>query len=369
MASVTATGNKLSFSTIKRLLVETYNEWSKDQAPRLGASLAYYTILSLAPLLVLLIALAGFVFGEEAARGQLFGEIRGLVGSEGAEAIQSMVNNAAKGSGGIIASILGFLTLIFGASSVAGELKASLNAIWDKPPDPEAGITTEIKQRSYALVVVLACGFLLLVSLTVSSAIAAGGRWLAGLLPLPEALLHGLNFVLSLLVITAVFAALFKFLPDVDIRWRDVFLGAAFTAILFGLGKFAIGLYLGKASFGSTYGAAGSLVIVLVWVYYSSQLLFFGAEFTQVYAQHRGSDPMRKRQQGPVASAHSAEQRQKLLPDSMEPARVNPEVSSAAQSNAAVAANGTQSGILAAVGVVLGSVLAATKAGRVLKSR
>ena len=281
---------------IKRLIVETWKEWNSDNAPRLGAALAYYTVLSIAPLLVLVIAIAGLVLGEEAARGQLMAQISDLVGREGGEAIQTMVQNASKPSSGVIASIIGFALLLFGASTVATELRASLNEIWNKKPDPNSGIKEMVTERSYALAVVLGCGFLLLVSLVVSSAIAGAGKFLGSVLPVPEAVLHVLNLLLGIVVITGVFAVLFKYLPDVNIEWRDVFLGAAFTSVLFSLGRFLIGIYLGKASFGSTYGAAGSLVIVLVWVYYSSQILFFGAEFTQVYAREHGSDPLRRRQ-------------------------------------------------------------------------
>jgi membrane protein len=284
-----------SFAEWKRLLTRTYQEWNEDQAPRLGAALAYYTTLSLAPLLILLIALAGLVFGKEAAQGQLFDEIQAMVGSDGAGAIQEMVKNASKPSSGILASIIGFATLIFGASSVAAELKNSLNAIWDQPQDNTASIKDVVKQRFSALGVVLGGGFLLVVSLAVSSVIAAGGKFMTGVLPLPEVILQALNFAIGLAVITGVFAVLFKYLPDVKLEWRDVLAGAVFTSLLFAIGKFAIGLYLGKASFGSTYGAAGSLVIVLVWVYYSAQIMFFGAEFTQVYASEHGSDPNRRR--------------------------------------------------------------------------
>jgi membrane protein len=281
----------------KDLLVKTWTEWNEDQAPRLGAALAYYTVLSLAPLLILMIAIAGLVFGEEAARGQLLSQIQGLVGSEGGEAIQTMVQNASKPGSGIVASIIGFAVLIFGASTVANELKLSLNQIWDVDPNAAgSGVKDMVKQRSKALIVVLGCGFLLLVSLAVSSTIAAAGSFMANLLPLPEVVLQVLNLLLGILVITGVFAFMFRYLPDVDIEWRDVWLGALFTSVLFSIGKFAIGLYLGKASLGSTYGAAGSLVIVLVWVYYSSQILFFGAEFTQVYSETHGSRQQRSKQ-------------------------------------------------------------------------
>jgi membrane protein len=191
--------------------------------------------------------------------------------------------------------LIGFATLIFGASSVATELKYDLNAIWDQPPDADESIGDTIKHRSYALAIVLGCGFLLVVSLAVSSVVSAAGSFLMSMLPMSEVLLQLLNMLVSVVVITGVFAVLFKYLPDVTIEWRDVLLGAAFTSVLFSIGKFLIGLYLGKASFGSTYGAAGSLVILLVWVYYSSQIFFFGAEFTQVYAAEHGSNPRRRR--------------------------------------------------------------------------
>lgn len=203
-----------------------------------------------------------------------------------------MIQNASKPSSGILASLIGLATLIFGASSVAGELRAALNTVWDKPYDANAGIKEMVKERSYALVVVLGCGFLLLVSLAVSSVLAGAGKLTANFLPLPEVVLHALNIVLSILVITGVFAALFKYLPDVRLEWRHVITGAFVTAVLFTIGKFLLGMYLGKASFGSTFGAAGSLVILLVWVYYSAQIFFFGAEFTQVYACDQGADPV-----------------------------------------------------------------------------
>lgn len=291
--------NMWSFAELKRLALRAWADWNEDQAPRLGAALAYYTTLSLAPLLMLLLAVAGLVFGREAAQGQLFGELRSMLGTEGAKAVEEMVQNASKPASGIVASIIGLATLIFGASSVAGELRESLNTIWNKPYDPNSGIKTMVKERSYALVVVLGCGFLLLVSLAVSSFLAGAGKFMAGYLPLPAVVLQLLNILLSLGVITVVFAALFKYLPDVEVKWKDVMLGAFVTAVLFTIGKFAIGMYLGTASFGSTYGAAGSLVILLVWVYYSAQILFLGAEFTQVYACEHGTDPLCSRQQRP----------------------------------------------------------------------
>jgi membrane protein len=290
MTGAIARPNLWTYTELKRLLSRSYAEFNEDQAPRLGAALAYYTALSLAPLLILLIALAGMVLGKEAAEGQLFNEIRSMVGVDGANAIQEMVQNAARPASGIIASLIGLVMLAFGASSVASELRTSLNTIWDQPQDPDAGIKEIVKERSYALVVVLGCGFLLVVSLVASSVIAAAGKFATAWLPFSEPVLFVLNMAISIAILTLVFAFLFKYLPDVSVQWRDVLLGAAVTAVLFTIGKFLIGIYLGKASFGSTYGAAGSLVIVLVWVYYSAQIFFFGAEFTQVYACEHGSN-------------------------------------------------------------------------------
>jgi membrane protein len=350
-----------NFTELKRMFVRSYAEFNEDQAPRLGAALAYYTTLSLAPLLILLIGLAGVVFGEEAARGQLFNQIRDMVGTEGARTIEDMVRNAAKPANGLIASSMGLITLLYGASSIASELRISLNTIWDQPQDPNEGIATMVKERSYALAVVLGCGFLLVVSLAVSSVVAVAGKVAAGWLPFSEPMLHVLDLIISIVVLTGVFAALFKYLPDIKVRWRDVLPGAAVTAILFTLGKFLIGMYLGKASFGSTYGAAGSLVIVLVWVYYSAQIFFLGAEFTQVYACERGSEAMCDRR----------DRRLKGEPRAAGKALKVPEVSkaytrSAAHGNTMDASTG-QAGAAGWLGLALGSLLAGSKMKGVLK--
>lgn len=336
-----------SFADIKDLLVKTYQQWSADQAPRLGAALSFYTMLSLAPLLILMIAAAGLLFGQEAARGQLFQQIRDLIGDQGAAAIQTMVQNASKPGSGIVASVIGFVTLLVGASSVTFELKNALNVIWKVPEDEDAGIADMITQRSKTLGVVLGCGFLLLVSLAVSSAIAAAGTWVSGFLPLPAPVLQALNFVVGLAVLIGVFAVMFKYLPDVNIQWDDVLLGATFTSVLFSIGKLLIGLYLGKASVGSTYGAAGSLVIVLVWVYYSAQIMFFGAAFTQVYATEHGSDPLHKRARK-VREVHATPK----------PVVALPLAGVAAGGNSAISAGHETTGVL---GSMIGSALAATK--------
>jgi membrane protein len=338
---------------MKRLLMQTWTEWNKDNAPRLGAALAYYTTLSLAPLLILVIAIAGLVLGEEAARGQLMRQVGDLIGKEGGEAVQNMVQAASKPAQGTIASIIGFLVLLFGASTVAAELRASLNEIWNKQPAESGGLKEIVTERSYALGVVLGCGFLLLVSLVVSSGVAAAGEFMGGMLPVPEVVLHVINIAVGIVVIAGVFAVLFKYLPDVNIEWRDVFLGALFTSVLFAIGRVLIGLYLGKASFGSTYGAAGSLVIVLVWVYYSSQILFFGAEFTQVYAREHGSDPLRTRRRH-----HSHTQPEP------QPAAA-PGTGGPAHGNTALAGTGERTAGL--FGGLIGSALAATRIFRTLK--
>lgn len=283
-------------------------EWVEDNAARLGAALAFYSILSLAPLVVIAIAIAGMVFGEEAARGQLMTQIQGMVGSEGAEAIQSMIANADKPKAGILATILGVVMLLFGAGGVFGQLQDAMNTIWEVEPKQGGGVWGFIKNRFLSFAMVLGTGFLLLVSLVISAAIAGVGSYLGHLLPGLEPVGHVANFLASLLVVTLLFALIFKVLPDAKVAWRDVWIGAALTALLFTVGKFLIGLYLGKSGIGSTYGAAGSLVVLVVWIYYSAQILFFGAELTQVYAKRYGAQIVPK--EGAVAVAEEARAQQ-----------------------------------------------------------
>jgi membrane protein len=271
------------------LLKASFSDWSRHQVPKLGAALAYYTVLSLAPLVIVVVAVVGLVFGQQAARGEILQQIQSLVGYQGAQAIQTVVAQAYKPKSGIIATALGLITLFISASGVLVELRDSLNKIWDVPPQPDTGVWTTVKERFLSFGMLLAIGFLLLVSLILSAAITAAGTFVSGLLPVPEWVLQAANALLSLVVFTALFAMLYRFMPDVTITWHDTFLGAAFTSVLFTIGKFLIGLYLGKASVASAYGAAGSLVVLLVWVYYSAQVFFFGAEFTHVFALRRGS--------------------------------------------------------------------------------
>jgi membrane protein len=272
-----------------RLLKQTFDDWMEDDATRLAAALAYYAVFSIAPLLMIAIAVAALVFGQEAAQGEIFRQLDGLIGAQGAAAVQEMVKGASRPEAGVTATLIGFVILLFGASGVTVELKSALNQIWEVPQPPSGGLWLMVKQRFGSLTLVLGVGFLLMVSLVVSAAVAAMGRYFTGALPGSETLMQAINFIASFLVITLLFMIIFRFVPDAKVEWRDVWLGAAVTALLFSLGKLAIGLYLGKGSLGSAYGAAGSLVIFLAWVYYSAQILFFGAEFTQVYAHAHGS--------------------------------------------------------------------------------
>jgi membrane protein len=284
---------RLRSAEIGALLKQTAIAWIDDNAPRLGASLAFYTLLSLAPLLIVVVAVAALAFGQKAAQGQLIWEIQDLVGTEGARAIQGLIQSAYKPAAGTTATVLGVLTLVFGASAVVVELRDALNVIWHVPAAAAFSSLRSflrlIKERFYLFGLILGVGFLLLVSLALNAAIAALGSLFGSLLPASESVLNLAVFLISFLVITFLFAAIYKFLPDVQLKWSDVIVGACFTSLLFTIGKQLIGIYLGKASFGSTYGAAGSLVIVLVWVYYSAQLFFFGAEFTKIYTETFGS--------------------------------------------------------------------------------
>lgn len=272
------------------LLKETFSEWSKDKASRLSAALAYYTVFSLAPLLIIVIAIAGAVFGEEAARGEIVGQIQGLVGRDGAEFIETAIENANKPATGRFASIISVVVLLFGASGVFAELQDALNTVWEVQAKPERGLINVIRNRFLSFTMVLGVGFLLLVSLVASAALAATVNFFGHLLPPGLDFVWQLaNFIFSFIVATVLFGLIYKVLPDVKIGWSDVWIGAAITSVLFSIGRYVLGQYLGNSSFGSTYGAAGSLVVVLAWVYYAAQILFFGAEFTQVYARKYGS--------------------------------------------------------------------------------
>ena len=272
---------------------QVFDHWSRDNAPRLAASLAYYSLLSAAPLLVISIAVAGRVFGQEAVQGQLAWEIQTLVGSNAALAIQALVRNAHQPAAGLISTILSAITLAVGASSVVVELHSALNVVWGVQ-ESDGGtwfrnLLSLVKQRFYSAIMVLAAGCLLLISLIASVSVATIANFFRARLPVPEWLLHVTTFVISFLVVTILFGAIYKLLPDVRLRWSDVAIGAAVTALLFSIGKQLLAIYLGHVGFQSTYGAAWTVIFFLVWVYYSAQLFFLGAEFTKIYARNYGS--------------------------------------------------------------------------------
>jgi membrane protein len=268
-------------------LQETVSRWSEHKDARLGAALAYYSIFSLGPLIVIAITIAGLVLGGEAVQAQVFGALHGLLGDSGTQAIDAMLKGANRPREGILASVIGVGTLVFAAVGVVVQLKDALNTVWEVETPPGSGIWRFVRTYIWSLAGVLSVGFLLLISMLLTAGLSAAGKYIAPYLP--EAMLQIAGFLASFAVIALLFAMMFKWLPDTPIAWRDVWLGAILTAALFEVGKFLIGLYIGKQGLESTYGAAASIVIVLIWVYYSAQLVLMGAEFTNVYARRYGS--------------------------------------------------------------------------------
>ncbi|MGE5169760.1 MAG: YhjD/YihY/BrkB family envelope integrity protein [Rudaea sp.] len=279
----------ISPKSVWSLVKESFKQFSDDYAPSMGAALAYYTVFSIAPLLVIAIAVAGFFFGADAARGEIFDQLRGLIGDQGASAIEAAVANANQSGKGLFATIAGIGALVLGATTVFSELQSDLDRIWDSPQQRQTGIWGMLRGRLLSFGMVLGIGFLLLVSLVVSAALAALAHFSSGWFPGWEVLLRVVNLLVGFLVVTGLFAMIYKLLPRCDIGWKDVWVGAAVTSLLFSIGKFLIGLYLGKSSVASSFGAAGSLVIVLLWVYFSSQIFLLGAEFTWVYSYRHGT--------------------------------------------------------------------------------
>lgn len=276
----------MSTQSIWTMLKATYTQWSNDKASQLAAALAFYTAISIAPLLVLVIAIVGFFLGEEAAQGQLVGQLRSLMGEQAAQFTETAIANANKPTTGGIASLLSIAVLLWGSTNVFAQLQDSLNAIWNVAAKPGGGIWAVIRTRLLSFGMVLGLGFLLLVSLFLSTVLTALTTSFGQFLPGVDWLWQLLNYILSLGVMTLLFGLIFKVLPDIEVAWKDVWIGAALTAVLFTIGQFALGLYLSNQ--GSAYGVAGSLAVFLLWVYYSAQILFFGAEFTQVYATQYG---------------------------------------------------------------------------------
>jgi membrane protein len=286
--------------SIWQFLKTTINEWSEAEPFQLAAALSYYTLFSLAPLLLIAIGVAGFVFGREAAQNQIVETLQGMIGEDSAKTVQEMIQASnEKPKTGMISTIIGFGALLFGAGGVVGQLQTSLNKMWEVTPKPGQGIWWFLRQRFFSFAMVLAIGFLLLVSLVVTAVLSSFTGMLRSLLGDATLIAHVVDILVSFGFVTLLFALIYKYVPDVEIEWRDVWVGAALTAILFTVGKYIIGLYIGTSGVSSTFGAAGSLITILVWVYYSSLIFFLGAEFTRVYATQYGSG---------VAPAENAQQ-------------------------------------------------------------
>lgn len=282
--------DQLSLSKIGTMVKQAAQAWVNDYAPSMGAALAYYTVFSLAPLLLIVIAIAGMVFGADAARGEIFDQLRDLMGDDAAKGVEALLASVNQPGKSIAATIVGVVMLVIGATSVFGELQDALDRIWRAPIRRKHGtVWTLVRSRLLSFGMIFGIAFLLMVSLVLSAAVAALGHWWGGLFAGWETMAQSVNALLSFVLTTAVFAFIYKLMPRVKVQWRDVLLGAVVTAFLFTLGKTLIGVYIGKTGVASTFGAAGSIVIVLVWVYYSAQVFLMGAEFTWVYARTFGS--------------------------------------------------------------------------------
>jgi membrane protein len=290
-----------------RLLKKAFWAWNDDYAASMGAALAYYTTFSLAPVLLIVIALAGLVFGEDAARGAIVQQLGGLMGTDGARTIQELLESASRPTSSVLASVIGTVTLLIGATSVLAELQSALDRIWRAPAaEPITGVLAILRARILSMGMLIALAFLLLVSLVIGTALTALGEWGAARLPAVVILLQAANLAFGFAVTTLLFATAYRILPRVKIAWSDVWTGAVVTAALFTIGKYLIGLYLGSAGVSSGFGAAGSLVVVLVWVYYSAQIFLLGAEFTWVYAHSHGTRRTMTARTAPVDLARRA---------------------------------------------------------------
>jgi YihY family inner membrane protein len=299
-AAAAPRGNWLSQQL--QMIKAAVKAWVDDYAPSMGAALSYYTLFSLAPLLIIVIAVAGMVFGQEAAQGEIVAQLRGIMGEEGAVAVEGMLKAAREPAKGVVATIVGIAMLLLGATVIFAELQSALDRIWRVPAAKEvSGIWHLLRTRLLSFGLVLGLGFLLVVSLVVSAVLAALGKWWGGWFDDWDVFLEILNFAVSFGIFTLLFAMIYKIMPRANIPWRDVWTGAAVTALLFTIGKVLIGLYLGKSSLASGFGAAGSLVVLIAWVYYAAQIFLFGAEYTWVYANRHGS-----RMQKPVLGDASA---------------------------------------------------------------
>lgn len=279
----------MNLGKVGQLLQETFKQWQEDKASRIAAALAYYTVFSISPLLVITIAIAGTFFGQDTAQAEITEKLTSLVGEDGVKPILLALNNISQPKIRGLASLISIGVLILGASGIFAQLQDALNTVWKVKPQPGQGLLTFIRKRLSSFLMVLAIGFLLMLSLILSAVVATVSKYRLDFLPGSQILWENLDFITSLGLITFLFGLMFKYVPDVKIVWKDVFVGSVMTAILFLFGKFLLGLYLSKNSLGSAYGAAGSLIVFLAWVYYSAQIILFGAEFTQVYARMYGS--------------------------------------------------------------------------------
>jgi membrane protein len=359
---------------------ESVSRFSQDFAPSMGAALAYYTIFSIAPLLIIAIAVAGFVFGENAARGEVFAQLRGLIGDQGAAAIEATVKSASQTGSGTFAAIAGIVILLVGATSVFAELQSDLDRIWDSPKPAKPGIWGMLRGRVLSFGMVLGIGFLLLVSLLLSAALSALGHVWRGALPGGDMFVQVINFIVGFLIITGLFALIYKVLPRCDISWADVWIGASVTSLLFSVGKLLIGLYLGKSSVASSFGAAGSLVIVLLWVYYSAQIFLLGAEFTRTYSYSHGTRqgrPKTRAKEGAAASPQSQQGAPARPPRATSAPAPTPEAEPAPYGER-IRASGPRpayeklriaAGIAAAVGLIAGEMVGELRRGRRLVRR
>jgi len=299
-----------------QFLKDIVNQWIEDNPFQLASSLSYYTLFSLAPILIIAISVAGFVFGREAAQNQIVQTIQALVGPDSAKAVQSMIQeSSSEPTTGMISTIVGIVVLLFGAGGVVAQLQTSLNTIWGVTAKSGLGIWAFVRQRVVSFAMVLAIGFLLLVSLAITALLSALVQSLSLLVGMAAFLAYLFDLFVSFVFVTILFALIYKFLPDVRIQWKDIWIGAALTSLLFTIGKFLIGFYLGSSGIASPFGAAGSLITILLWVYYSSLIFFLGAEFTQVYASRYGSGVVPAENAESIAKAKSEEPRQSPPPE------------------------------------------------------
>jgi membrane protein len=278
-----------AFKPVGSFLAETYEEWRNDNAMTLGAALAFYTTFSLAPLLIIVIAIFGYILGEKTVLAEILKRVHEMIGPEGAQAVKMMIKDAYRPGTGFWATVIGITVIAVGSTSAFVMLKQALNIMWGAKPNPSSSVWFFIKERLLSFVMILIIGVLLILSFSLSIALAFVTGFFHNILPIPPFFIQVGDFVISIFLITLLFALIYKVLPDVEIAWTDVWIGSAVTAILFSLGKFLFGMYLGRSSISSAYGAASSLAIILMWVYYSAQIFFIGAELTQVYANRYGS--------------------------------------------------------------------------------